>query len=93
MINKPKWILKNGFTSTECTSFPYAFRIAYNSVRKALETNKNVKSVIDGILIIGPPNIKGVNMKYTYATAIELAKSMGLVLPDGTINQKEFKRK
>ncbi len=93
MNNKIKWILKNGFTSTEFTSFPYAFRVAYNTVRKAIEINKNLDSTINGIQIIGPPNGKGELMKYSYSSAADLAKSMGLLLPDGTLNQKEFKKR
>lgn len=92
-MNKVTWILKSGVTATECASFPYAFRTAYNIVRKALEKNENVGSVINGIQIVGPPNLKGEIMKYTYSSAVNLAKSMGLLLPDGSINQKEFKRR
>lgn len=92
-MNKVKWILKSGVTSTECTSFPYAFRMAYNIVRKALEANQDVSKVISGIQIVGPPNGKGELMKYNYQKALDLARSMGLVLPDGSINQKEFKKK
>lgn len=92
-MNKVTWIVKSGFTATECTSFPYAFRVAFNIVRKALEKNENVNSVINGIQIVGPPNGKGEVMKYTYSSAVSLAKSMGLLLTDGSINQKEFKRR
>jgi len=49
--------------------------------------------VMNGIRIIGPPNGKGEAMEYTYSSAANLAKSMGLLLPDGTINQKEFKKR
>lgn len=93
IMNKVKWILKNGFQATECTSFPYAFRMAYNIVKKALENNQDVNKVISGIQIVGPPNGKGEPMKYNYQKALDLAKSMGLVLLDGSINTKEFKRK
>jgi hypothetical protein len=92
-MNKITWIVRSGFTATECASFPYAFRTAFNIVRKALEKNQNVNSAINGIQIVGPPNGKGETMKYTYSSAVNLAKSMGLLLPDGTINQKEFKRR
>ncbi len=93
MSNKTKWIVKSGVTVTECVSFPFAFRMAFNLVRKALEKNQNVGSVVSGIQIVGPPNGKGEPMTYTYSKASDLAKSMGLLLPDGTINQKEFKKR
>lgn len=92
-MNKVKWIVRSGIQAIECTSFPYAFRSAYNFVRKAVENNQNLSKVINGIEIVGPPNGKGDLMRYNYAKALDLAKSMGLVLPDGTLNQKEFKKK
>lgn len=92
-MNKVIWKVKNGVSSTECTSFPYAFRMAYNIVRKALEANQNVASVINGISIVGPPNGKGEVMKYSYTSAVSLARNMGLLLTDGSINQKEFKKR
>jgi len=92
-MNKIKWTVKSGVSITECTSFPYAFRFAFNLVRKALEKNQNLNMVMNGIRIIGPPNGKGEAMEYTYSSAANLAKSMGLLLPDGTINQKEFKKR
>ena len=93
MSNKTKWIVKSGVTATECVSFPFAFRMAFNIVRKALEKNQNIDTVKSGIQIVGPPNGKGVPMKYTYSSASDLARSMGLLLPDGSINAKEFEKK
>lgn len=92
-MNKPKWILRSGVTATECASFPYAFRMAFNMVQRALKNNTSVESTINGIRIVGPPNGKGIPLTYTYSTALNLARSMGLVLTDGTINQKEFKKR
>ncbi len=92
-MNKVKWMFKNGFQSTECTSFPFAFRMAYNAVRKALDNEADVGKVMSGIQIVGPPNGKGELMKYNYTSAVALAKSMGLLLADGTINHKEFGKK
>lgn len=92
-MNKVKWIVRSGMTATECTSFPYAFRMSLNIVRKALDNNQDVDKVMSGIQIVGPPNGKGEAMKYSYSSAVSLARSMGLLLPDGTINQKEFKKR
>lgn len=91
-MNRTKWILKSGMTITECISFPYAFRMAYNLVRKAIDNNQDIDNVKRGIQIVGPPNGKGEPMAYNYYKAFDLARSMGVVLSDGTINQKEFKR-
>jgi hypothetical protein len=93
MNNKVKWIVKSGMTATECTSFPFAFRHAFNIVRKALDKNENIEATIRGIQIVGPPNGKGEPMTYNYSNAAILAKSMGLLLLDGSINQKEFKKR
>lgn len=87
------WILKNSGQSIDCTSFPTAFRTAFNLVRVAGSTGKSPTSVINGITIIGPANSKGERNKYTYASAVELAKDQGLVTADGTINSREFKKK
>ena len=43
--------------------------------------------------IMGPPNLRNERTTYTWATATDLAKSNGLLTPDGQINNKEFKRK
>lgn len=93
MNNKVKWILKNGAQIIECNSFPYAFRNAYNIIRKALENNQDIGRVMSGIQIVGPPNGKGEPMTYNYTRAVSLAKSMGLLLADGTLDQREFKKK
>jgi hypothetical protein len=91
MNNRVKWILKNGSQVIECNSFPYAFRNAYNIIRKALDKNENIGRVMSGITIVGPPNGKGEPMIYTYTKAVDLAKSMGLLLADGTLDQKNMK--
>lgn len=87
------WILKNGTQSIDCSSFPYAFRTAYNLIRKAIEAKQNVSSVINGISIVGPPNAKGERTTYSYDKAKQMAEGMGLLSSDGQINGREFKRR
>lgn len=87
------WILKNGDQVTECTSFPYAYRAAYNIVHKTIEAKQNPTPVMRGISIVGPPNLKGDRMTYSYATATQLAQSTGLLSPNGTIESREFKKR
>lgn len=93
MNNKPKWILKYGVQVTECTSFPYAYRIIHTLIKKAIESNQDTASLMNSIILTGPPNGKGIPMRYNYESATSLAKNMGLLTTDGTINQKEFKKK
>jgi hypothetical protein len=87
------WILKNGVATTDCASFPFAFRTAFNLVRKAIEAKKDPTPVIKDITILGPVNGKGERTKYSYDAAAELAKGQGLLTPDGTINSREFKKR
>ena len=87
------WILKNGLQSIDCSSFPYAFRTAYNIVRKAIEAKQDPTAVSKGIVILGPVDRHGDRTKYTYLAAMELAKDQGLLQADGNINSREFKRK
>jgi hypothetical protein len=92
-MNNANWTLKNGLATIDCASFPYAFRTAFNIVRKTVEAKKDPGVVIKGILILGPPNARGERNKYTYAQATELAQGQGLLQPDGSINSREFKRR
>lgn len=87
------WTLKNGNIKTECTSFPYAFRTAFNAVRKATENKKDPVEVASNIVILGPANTRGERAKYTYSQAMELARSQGLLNNDNQINGREFKRR
>lgn len=88
-----KWILKNGSQDIDCSSFPYAFRTAFNLVRKALEAGKSTTELTKALTIVGPFNTSGSPRKYTYSDALTRAKDIGLVTPDGQINSREFKKK
>jgi hypothetical protein len=90
---KPMWTLKNGAGTTECTSFPFAFRNAFNLIRKQLDAGKPTADLMKNLTIVGPPNPRGERTKYSYASALDMAQSMGLVTPEGQINSREFKRK
>jgi len=87
------WILKNGIQSVDCSSFPYAFRTAYNLVRKANEAKQDATPIIKGISIVGPPTPRGERTTYSYASAKQMAEDMGLLTPDDQINSREFKRR
>ncbi len=79
--------------STDCSSFPYAFRTAYNIVRKTIEAKKDPTATIRGLTILGPVNGRGERNKYNYAQATELAQGQGLLQADGNLNSREFKKR
>lgn len=87
-----QWQFKNGSNApVDCTTFPIAFRMMYNLVRKALEAGKPVDTSV--FAIVGPKNPRGERTKYSYFSANEMAKSSGLLNSDGYLNGKEFKKK
>jgi len=91
-MNKNKWILKNGASTQEYDSFPYAYRVMYAIAKKASETGK-FGEVSKGLIIISPQkDLHGDPKKYSYAAATIMATDSGLLTPDGTINSREFKR-
>lgn len=87
------WILKYRDQKVECTSFPFAYRTAFNIVRKTIEANLPTGTLISSISITGPPNFKGDKKAYSYAEATNTAIGMGLLNGDGEINSREFKKK
>ncbi len=87
------WILKNGLTETKFTSFPYAFRAMFSIAKKATEQGKYLET-IKAMKIVSPlKDVHGDPRTYSYASASEMAKSSGLLTPDGQINSREFKRR
>ena len=87
-----QWQFKNGTNAPlEFTTFPFAFRTMYNLVRKGIDDGKPVDT--SGFLIVGPKNPRGERVRYGYFSAVETAKSSGLLSADGFINGKEFKVK
>ena len=91
-MNKANWTLKYSGQSTDCLSFPFAFRMAYDMVRKAIEAKQSPASVAKEMVILGPVNGRGERTKYTYSEAMDLAQDQGLLV-GGNINSKEFKKK
>lgn len=87
------WTLKNGNVTTECASFPFAFRTAFNLVRKAVEAKQSPASVAKQITILGPENLRKERATYSYHAATELATAQGLLTADGQLNSREFKRR
>jgi GMP synthase PP-ATPase subunit len=88
------WIFKNGmFAPIECTSFPYAFRRMYDTVKTELGKGKKLSDITKSMVILSPlKDIHGDNRKYTYVTAMDMAKTQGLIDADGGINKKAFQQ-
>jgi hypothetical protein len=87
------WIFKNGSTSVECTSFPYAFRAMFNTVRKAIEAGQPTSNLTNQMSIISPmKDIHGNPRVYNYFEAKKMALDQGLLTPEEQINGKEFRR-
>jgi len=87
------WILKNGPSTQEFDSFPYAFRVMFAIAKKASETGK-LGEVTKGLSIISPvKDVHGDQKKYSYAAATEFAKASELLDSTGEINTRVFKRR
>ncbi len=89
---KTNWILNNGSQKIDCASFPYAFRTAFNIVRKTIDAKLDPTKVINGLSIVGPPNSRGERKTYDYAAATQMATDQGLLTPEGNIRGAEFKK-
>jgi len=88
-----QWILKDGNSKTEYTSFPFAFRTMYNTVRKGLEAGKTTSDITKSLKIIAPvKDVHGDFKVYNYTSAAKMATEQGLLSADGQLNSKEFKR-
>ena len=82
------WTFDDGFKKTACTTFPFAFRMMHNILRKAIEAGQTTSDLMKRFKIMSP-----VGTVYTYSRACELATQQGLLTPDGSLNSKEFKRR
>ena len=88
-----KWLFKDGATVIECTSFPYAFRTMFNTVKKGVEKGRKYEDMVKAMSIVSPAKDRLGNTKsYNYAEATEMATNSGLLTSDGQINSREFKR-
>ena len=88
------WIFKDGATKVECTSFPYAFRTMWNTIKKGVEGGKRTHSdMVKSMSILSPiKDAYGQPRTYGYEDAKRMAENQGLLTPDGQINSREFKR-
>ncbi len=90
-MKNANWILNIGTQKIECSSFPFAFRTMHDMIAKGVETKRPVST--STLSIQGPPmGSRQERTTYSYYSATELARSQNLLLANGTLNSKEFKR-
>ena len=88
-----KWILKNGASTQEFDSFPFAYRVMFAVAKKAVEA-KNSAEIIRKLSIVSPQkDAHGDPRKYDYAAATQMATDSELLTPDGQINSRAFGKK
>ena len=88
------WIFKDGATQTKCTSFPYAYRLMFDTLKRGVEKGRKYDDMVRQMLIISPQkDAHGDVRKYDYTAATAMATASGLLTPEGTINSREFKRR
>jgi len=93
-MNNAKWIFKDGPSQITCDSFPYAYRLMFNTLKKGVETGRKYDEMVKQLVIIAPTKDQhGDLRRYNYNDATELAKENGLLTPTGEINSREFKRR
>ena len=93
-MNNIRWIFKDGASQVTCDSFPYAFRMMFNSVKKGVESGRKYNEMVKQMSILSPTNDQhGDPRKYSYAEATELAKASDLLTPDGQINSRVFSKR
>lgn len=92
---KSIWIFKDGYTTRiECTSFPYAFRLMYNTIKNGVKNGKSNIELTKNMSIVSPiKDIHGDYRIYYYDDAVRMATNSGLLSADGQLNSKEFKLK
>lgn len=90
---KQIWKFKDGVGAVECTSFPFAFRTMYNTIQKGLKTGRAIADMERKMSIVSPHRgQRGEIQKYSYAEAMEMARTIGLLNSEGELNRREFRR-
>ena len=92
-MNNATWTLVNGKSKSDCSTFPFAFRQAYFLIEDEKKAKRPALELMKSLKILGPPNLRGERTTYSWSSATDFAKNSGLLTPDGTLNNKEFKRK
>ena len=90
-MNNANWILVNGKSRTDYSTFPFAFRQAYFLIEAVKKAKRPALELMKSLKILGPPNLRGERTTYSWHTASEMAKNMGLLELDDHINNKNMK--
>ncbi|HOS16058.1 MAG TPA: hypothetical protein PKX15_03440, partial [Bacteroidales bacterium] len=70
-----------------------AFRTMYHTIQKGLKAGRSMNDMESKMSIVSPHRgQRGEIQKYSYAEAMEMARSMGLLNSEGEINRREFRR-
>ena len=86
-----EWIFKDGATQTKCTSFPYAYRLMFDTLKRGVEKGRKYDDMVRQMLIISPQkDAHGDLRKYNYDAATQMATDMGILL-DGQIVSRNLK--
>ena len=89
-----EWIFKDGVTQTKCTSFPYAYRLMHQTLKKGVESGRKYNEMVKQMSILSPAKDQhGDPRIYSYTDATEMATAQGLLTADGQINSREFKKR
>ena len=81
-----KWIFDDGAKEHTCSSFPYAYKMLYNQLQKAIETGIDPVKIQNRIIIVAPWG-----KTYNYKNATDLALAQGLLTNEGKLNPKALK--
>jgi hypothetical protein len=93
-MNNTEWIFKDGASQTTWNSFPYAYRAMFQSLKSGVERGRKYNDMVKQMVIIAPTKDQhGDPRRYNYTSATDLAKSSGLLTPNGEINSREFGKK
>lgn len=82
------WTFYDGSVKYPFDTFPYAFRCMYFALQKAVKAGKSAAELTKKYTITAKTG-----KVYSYAKATELATTQGVLTPEGTLDNREFKRR
>lgn len=93
-MNNNDWIFKDGVAKFPCDSFPYAYRLMHQTLKKGVESGRKYDVMVNQMSIISPIKTPHGDIRtYTYTEATSMANDQGLLTSGGQINSREFKHK
>ena len=93
-MNNNDWIFKDGVAKFPCDSFPYAYRLMYETIKAGVETKRKYNDMMNQMSIISPNKTPhGDIRQYSYTESTAMAKDQGLLTSSGHLNKREFQEK